>query len=149
MGIKRILRNEQGFTLLEMLVVLAIMVILCSSILYFSHDKFNRLAVLKTMDEVELLMRMAQMKAIEEQRPIIIDVYGKNEVVIKYFVGAEILYRAHLPEGMQLYISTPNPRLYFRTNGNLQSFGSKAFHYEGEEYSFYINIGKGRITRNE
>ncbi|ATP41042.1 hypothetical protein CSE16_13825 [Solibacillus sp. R5-41] len=149
MGIKRSLRNEQGFTLMEMLVVLAVIMILCSSILYFSHDKFNRLTVLKTMDEVEILMRMAQMKAIEEQRPVIIDIYDNTELVIKYFVGQEILYRSHLPEGMQLYLSAPNPRLYFRTNGNLQSFGSMAFHYEGEIYSYHINIGKGRVTRNE
>ena len=148
-GIKRHLRNERGFTLLEMLVVLAILMILSSSIFYFSHDKLNRLTVLKTMDEVELLIRMAQMKAIEDQQPVIVEIRDRTEVVIKYFVGTEIFYRTYLPEGMKLYITTPNPRLHFKTNGNLQSFGSMAFHYEGEIYGYKINIGKGRLTRGE
>lgn len=147
--IKRSLRNEQGFTLLEMLFVLAVLMVLCSSIFYFSHEKLNRLTVLKTMDEVELLIRMAQMKAIEDQRPVVIDIYDNTEMIIKYYVGTEILYRAYLPEGMKLYISTPNSRLHFKTNGNLQYFGSMGFHYEGKIYSYKINIGKGRLTNSE
>lgn len=148
-GIKRSLRNERGFTLLEMLVVLAILMILCSSIFYFSHDKLNRLTVLKTMDEVELLMRMAQMKAISDQQPVVFEIRDRTEIIMKYMVGTDIFYRTNLPEGMKLYISAPEPRLHFKTNGNLQSFGSMAFHYEGEMYGYKINIGKGRLTKVE
>lgn len=101
------------------------------------------------MDEVELLIRMAQMTAIEEQKAIVMDVYDNTKLVIRYYVGAEVIDTMQLPEGMEFHVSTPNPRLHFRVNGNLQSFGSMAFYYEEEMYGYKINIGKGRLTRDD
>lgn len=150
MEINRSLQNERGFTLLEMLVVLAIIMILSSSVLYFSQSKLNDMTVLKAMDEVELVIRMAQMLAIEEQRPVVLNVYTDNtELVVTYYLNQEVIYRMPLPVGMKIFITTSGPKLYFKTNGNLQIFGSMVFHYKKKAYAYNIHIGKGRITRDE
>lgn len=141
---RTLLKDERGFTLIEMLVVLTITMVICSTVFFYSQEKLLERTVFQTMNEVELLMRVAQTHAIDN-RPVYFEVQNRNEITLRYFDQDNYFYKQKLPEGMTLYLQTPNPRIHFRGNGNIASFGGMTYFYKGMSYRYTVNIGKGRI----
>ena len=102
------------------------------------------------MNYTELLIRMTQMLSIEEQFPYMLTAVTRTKIVIRksnehnddYFVY-------QLPKGHRFQINNSTGFLYFKTNGNLQSFGSYNYDFGNEKHRFTINIGKGRIVKGQ
>ena len=66
---RKILQDNRGFTLLEMLVVLTIVLVISSCVVFYSHEKLQNKLDYQLMNYTELLIRMTQMLSIEEQFP--------------------------------------------------------------------------------
>ncbi len=144
---KRFFRDERGFTLIEMLVVLMIVMVMSSVIIYYSHEKFQKYITYQTMNQIELLIRMTQMLAIEQQYPHTFTVTNRKQISIKRIEEKEELMILNLSPKHEMILSTNNSQLYFRTNGNVQSFGGLTYKYGDESHSYTVNIGKGRIVK--
>ena len=133
---KKIIQDERGFTLIEMLVVLTIVLVISSCVVFYSHEKLQKKLDYQLLNYTEMLIRMTQLKAIEEQYPYMLSSTDAKDMLIY-----------QLPKGHSIEIYTSSARLYFKTNGNLQSFGSYKYDFGNEQHRFRIQIGKGRILK--
>ncbi|WP_408641601.1 competence type IV pilus minor pilin ComGD [Solibacillus palustris] len=139
------LQNEKGFTLIEMLVVLVIFTIICSSVLFFTTEKLTNYTNEQFIDQTELLIRLAQVKAIEKKSNFEFLVFNCRKITVRNFSSRdEILYDQVLPAGIEIFLSTTNSKIIFNNNGNIRSSGSIMYHFNNYAYHFTINMGKGR-----
>jgi competence protein ComGD len=143
---KGVLNNERGFTLLEMLIVLTITMVICSVLLIISQEKLIKKINYQIMNQNELVFRMAQMKTVEEGDPYVFEVLNRTQVNVRHQLSGKSIYSNQLPDNVLLYVSAPYSQVRFKTNGNLQAFGSMSYHFDDVSYSYSINIGKGRIV---
>ena len=90
--IKSILKNEKGFTLMEMLVVLSIFLVVSTAILLFSHKPFLDYTEKQLMNQNELLIRMTQLRAIEKENPHSFQIINCRRIVIKEINKEEIVF---------------------------------------------------------
>lgn len=141
------IRNERGFTLLEMLVVLMIVMLLSTMVLYYSHDKLIKYTHSQMMNQVELYIRMTQMKAVEEQVPYLFTVVNGKRITVKELEGSEPLFEQQLPKGHYITLDVAYSQLYFKINGNVKSFGSITYDFGNVKMGYNIYIGKGRIAK--
>lgn len=144
---KQIFHDERGFTLIEMLVVLTIVMVISTSIIYYSYGKFQKHLTYQTMNHFELLIRMTQMLAIEEQYPHTFTVINRKRIMIKRLAANEELMVIDLAPGHEMVLSTNKAQLHFRTNGNIQSFGGITYNFGDQSHNYSVNIGKGRIVK--
>ena len=144
--VSKFVSSERGFTLIEMLVVLAIFMVISSSLLYVTTEKLTNYTNEQIIDQTEVLIRLAQVKSIESKSRYEIQVINCQMIRVKHYADqGEILFEQTLPKGMRIFISTSNYRISFRPNGNGNSAGSMSYHLNGKYYSYSLNIGKGRL----
>lgn len=138
-------QNEKGFTLVEMLVVLVIFTIICSSVLFFTTEKLKNYTNEQFIDQTELLIRLAQIKAIETKSNYEFLIFNCRKITVRNFSKRdEILYDQELPAGIEIFLTTTNSRILFNNNGNIRSSGTIMYHFNNYAYHFSINMGKGR-----
>ena len=143
--LKKQLANARGYTLIEMLLVLFIVTIMSTIILKFSHEKLTHYTFMKTVDQIELLLRATQAQVIDERVNMGFQVtYGQYINVHKGLLS-EVMYQMKLPEGMTVLITTGNNRIDFMTDGNVKNIGKIIFFMEDMHIRYSINIGKGRF----
>lgn len=142
-------RNERGFTLIEMLLVLVIVGVIVSAVLPLSVEQIQRHMHKKTMNQIELAIRMAQTMAMEEQTTVFCEVFRETRFVIKKSIVGEPIYEQNLPEGLQMEITTARGRIQFQPSGNVTQIGRLRFYTESEEVYYTINLGKGRFLLHE
>ena len=147
---RKLLQDNRGFTLLEMLVVLTIVLVISSCVVFYSHEKLQNKLDYQLMNYMELLIRMTQMLSIEEQFPYMLTAVDRSKIVIRKSNEHHNDYLVyHLPKGHRFEIYNATSYFYFKTNGNLQSFGSYIYNFGKERHRFTINIGKGRIVKGQ
>lgn len=142
---KSIISNERGYTLIEMLAVLFIVSTICFIVFQFSHKKIEDYTYRKTIDQLELTIRAAQMQAIEEQVPIYCNIIEEKLFYIHRGYYIDPIYTQTLPEGMTAFIGTANNRISFNTTGNVYNSGKFRFIVRGKPITYSVNLGKGRF----
>ena len=96
--LKKQLANARGYTLIEMLLVLFIVTIMSTIIIKFSHEKLTHYTLMKTVDQIELLLRKTQAQVIDERVNMGFQVtYGQYINVHKGLLS-EVMYQMKLPE---------------------------------------------------
>ena len=142
---KAILKNEKGFTLMEILVVLAIFLIIHTIIIIYSHEPLVEYTEKQLMNQNELLIRMAQLRSIETLEPHRFWVINCRNIVVKNRSTREFIFEQTLPPHIDMLISTPTSSFIFNTRGNVQDFGGLSYHFGRVSYRYSVNIGKGNI----
>ncbi|WP_274307356.1 competence type IV pilus minor pilin ComGD [Solibacillus daqui] len=144
------IQNEKGFTLIEMLVVLVIFTIICSSVLFFTTEKLTNYTNEQFIDQTELLIRLAQAKAIETKSNYEFQVFNCRRITVRNFSQRdEVLFDQELPAGIEIFLSTTHSKILFNNSGNIRSSGTIMYHFNNYAYHFTINMGKGRqILKN-
>lgn len=138
--------NEHGFTLIEMLMVLAIFMIISSSLLFVTTEKLTNYTHEQIIDHTEVLIRLAQVKSMETNSRYEISVFNCQKLIVKHQANTQdILFEQQLPEGIKIFITTSTHKITFRPNGNVSTAGSMSYHLKGNYYNYSLNIGKGRL----
>jgi len=137
---------EGGFTLLEMLIVMAVMMVMASvTAVYIGPIKQNIEAeefILKL--ETDLLY--AQQYAISHQHEVYVNIMAeKNYYYIRERDSYPLLAERTYSE--DIIITGAPSLLYFKytPDGNISKFGSFYITVGKERYRFTISIGKGRF----
>ena len=138
--------NERGFTLMEMLVVLAIFMVISSSLLFVTTEKLTNYTNEQFIDHTEVLIRLAQVRAMETNSRYEISVFGCRRLVVRHHANTtEILHDQPFPEGIKVFIETSSDKITFRPNGNISTAGSITYYLNDSYYDYSVNIGKGRL----
>lgn len=144
--VNKTLHNERGFTLIEMLVVLAIFMVISSALLYVTTEKLTNYTNEQIIDQTEVLIRLAQVKSIETKSMYELYAFNCRDIMLRNSTNRdEILFEQTLPKGMELFISASSGKIRFHPDGNIRNAGSMSYHLDGFKYNFSINIGKGRL----
>jgi competence protein ComGD len=148
---KRVLQDERGFTLIEMLVVLTIVLVISCCALFYSHEKILRKLDYQLMNYTELLIRMTQMQSIEDQYPyMLLPSANRSKIIIRKSNDLDNDFFVYeLPKGHRFELNTSTGYLYFKASGNLKAFGSYKYTIGNEQHRFTLNIGKGRILKGQ
>lgn len=138
--------NNQGFTLIESLVVLSIVVIITSSILFLikPHQLFFESKLFLSQLQSDLLV--AQQYAISHQREITVTIIPEQQyyyirerydapfVIERYYSSEVIIQPGSLPLSFK-----------FLPNGNANQIGSFYIQIGEVFYKFTMQLGKGRF----
>ena len=144
-SVKTILKNEKGFTLIEMLVVLAIFLVIHVAILYFSHEPIVEFTEKQLMNQNELLIRRAQLLTIETLNAHSFRVVNCRTIYITDRSKNIEIYEQILPKHIDMLIATSNSSLIFNTRGNVQEIGGLTYSFGRESHRYSVNLGKATI----
>ena len=135
---------EAGFTLLELLVVLVILVLSASAVLSVGQASLESARVRSFIVQAESLLRDARTQAIEShaQTAVTIDIKGRRLSLeggrsIDMPQGVSLDAKVAVPKGGEL------PAVRFFPNG-ASSGGELAFGFRGRTYGLHINWLTGR-----
>lgn len=143
--VKRTAQNEEGFSLIEMLVVMMIFMIISSSVMIYVTKSLATYTNEQYIDKTELVIRMTQLKAMEDREIYNIRMDSCWKIMIRRSGSADLFYEEVLPEHIALYISDYGQPISFNQNGNVRIAGSITYHFNDTVYEYSINLGKGRL----
>ena len=138
------MRNERGFTLIEMLLVLMVFSIITMIAVSFSYRYVKMNQYDQAIEQLRLTLHLAQSIAQKEQS--VAYVYSKegNEIaLITLFREYELSWNT--PEGMSIYFHTKSNRIRFISNGSISEIGSIEIITPEKTIKYSMNMSKGRL----
>ncbi|MEO4052400.1 competence type IV pilus minor pilin ComGD [Solibacillus sp. CAU 1738] len=137
--------NERGFTLIEMLLVLAIFVIMSFIVFSFSLAHLQPDPFERAVRQFELDVREMQAYAMQNRAQITCWVISEIEFQSYRYVDGHLILRRKFPPGMTVKIHTYDKRIVFKPSGSIVNFGTVEFNYKDQTVKYSINLGKGRM----
>ncbi|PAQ14815.1 hypothetical protein CD798_09150 [Bacillaceae bacterium SAOS 7] len=152
MLIKRMehIRNQQGVSMLEMLIVLSVFLIILSAAMIPFPKMLDNMEKEKFMDQLQADLYLAQSYAISKQEIVniqfltTIDSYRIKTVN----VPSEMLAQRELPDSVR-HMEGSLQEIWFLPNGNTNRFGTMLFKYKDRYIKVVFQIGKGRFYVEE
>ena len=138
------IRNERGFTLIEMLLVLMIFSIITIIAVSFSSRYLKINQYEQAIEQLRLTLHLAQL--IAQQEETVAYVYsreGNKIVLITLFEEYELSWET--PEGMSVYFYTKSNRIRFISNGSISEIGRVEIVTPEKTIKYSINMSKGRL----
>lgn len=137
--------DQKGYSLIELLLVLAIVLVISSSTLYVKNRYVEKHTFDLFYNQLKLDAMHIQLKATEEQRymKLIFDAGGTRYIGRKSLY--EPLFERKLPLGYALSSSSTLKELAYLPNGTIEKFGTISFVTPGGIKIVRIYIGKGRM----
>lgn len=140
----RAVLNEKGFTLIEMLSVLFIVMLFTGIALTFSFQYSEKKVIDQFMNQVQLDILTAQAKAIGEQQRIEIQ-FSEDHRYTMFNSFMEPYNERLFPEGVTFNKYSNLKVIRFSPSGEVNAFGTLKFNTEYGDKELIININKGRI----
>lgn len=148
---KQTVRDQQGFTFLELLLVLSIMIILTAVILPFSEKRLQRVTEEDALKLFITTVHETQLYAITHQENVAL-IFSDSGTTYKSEKGdpAVTLTRGAFPEGMGRTKHSPLKRLDFAETGYMIKTGKMYFFTQSKgEISISFQFERGRMIVNE
>ncbi|WP_158232442.1 type II secretion system protein [Sporosarcina sp. P13] len=143
-------RKEHGFTFLELLLVLSIIVILTGVILPFSEKRLQKISEEDALKVFMTFVHETQLYAITHNEPMLITFSGNGVFYRSAKEDKTVILEGQFPTGMRRAESTKLKELYFMPNGNLSPTGTMTFVTQtigNKKISFQFE--RGRMIINE
>lgn len=147
--LKRLLKNNRGFTLLEMLLVLFIITTISSIVFQFSIKLTEKREVEEFFNQLLLDIQRVQALAIEEERTITFVFHDKNIYKAYYEFGGKSILEKSFPTGIELNIYSNLKEIVFYSSGEIGKFGTVLFNTPFGEKRLIVNMQKGRLRLAE
>lgn len=142
---KRYVRNNDGFTLLEMMLVLFIVVTISSVVLHFTIKITEKRVVDQFLNQVLFDLQRIQALAIEEETSITFVFNDNNTYKAYYDLGGVNILERSFPAGIELNIFSNLKKIDFYSTGEVGKFGSILFKTPFGEKRLIVNMQKGRL----
>ena len=137
--------NEKGFTMIEMLLVLSIVMVVSSSVLFISSTKIKEMEEERFYRQLHLDIQRLQAFSIGEFKYTYLE-FSNFRTRYEAKSGDEILFEKDLPKNMRLADESTLKRVAFHPNGNITNFGNLLFETERGEKRITVYIGRGVIN---
>lgn len=139
------MRNNQGFTLIEILLVLGIMLLLFAMIIPNKQGIDDDLLLYQTVIKLENTLKLARHLSIDESTTYRMDINNKEVTLRRYLYNSEPVYSFQIPEIIEARITTDNV-VYFNRNGASGYNRILIQNSKNERYIIETMIGTGRIN---
>lgn len=136
--------NEKGFTLLEMLVVLAILFIIVFCIFPLNFSLQEKIQEDHFLNILKRDLYYGHTYAITNQKNVTF-MYRWEENSYDLRVHNQPILKRKLPEEISFRPSQDMNRFSFHPNGNISNFGTLTFYVGNNKYKVIFTIGKGRF----
>ncbi|HSO57194.1 MAG TPA: prepilin-type N-terminal cleavage/methylation domain-containing protein [Paenisporosarcina sp.] len=139
-------RDNRGYSLVELLLVLSIVLIISSSAVYFNNRYIENRTFELFYNQLKLDVAHIQMIALSEERymKLIFETGGSRYVGRKSLFDS--VFARELPPGYRWSSSSTLNEIAFHPNGTLVKFGTMAFITPDGIKTVRVFIGKGRMT---
>ena len=138
------IRDERGFTLIEMLLVLMIFSIITIIAVSFSYRYVKINQYEHAIEQLKLTLHVAQLTAQQEKKVTYVYIReGNNILLTTSFKEYRLNWKT--PEGMSIYFQTNNGSIRFTSNGNISEIGSVKIITPEKTMKYSINMSKGRL----
>lgn len=142
---KRYLSNNHGFTLIEMLLVLYIIIMISSIVYQMTIQITEKRVVDQFFEQLMLDIQSMQVLALKEEEAINIYFRDNNTYKASYDLVGEKIFERTLPKGIEINIYSNLKKITFNPNGNLKNFGKIIFYTPFGETHLVVNIQEGRM----
>ena len=140
--------NEKGFTLIEMLVVLSIVMVITSSVIFVSIARLEEMEEKRFFKQFHLDVQRMQMIAISKGNYMYLT-FNKEGTKYKVEHNNVLLYENHLPSTIRLSGDSQLKGLTYHPNGAILQFGLMRFETKKENKRVVFYIGQGRMNYEE
>ncbi|MEK3981227.1 competence type IV pilus minor pilin ComGD [Psychrobacillus sp. FSL K6-2836] len=137
--------NEKGFTMIEMLLVLSIVMVVSSSVLFITSTKMKDMEEDRFFRQLHLDILRLQAISIGENRYTYLN-FPNNRTQYKAESAGIVWFENDLPKNMRLSNESTLKVITFHPNGNIYSFGSLLFETDRGEKGITLYIGRGVIN---
>lgn len=144
----RILRKENGFTLIEMLLVLMIVVVISTSAVHFTVKSIEQHRTEQFFRQFQTDMHFLQSYAMANEQGVSMFFSKKGTFYQGELSGGEVILYKKMPEDFWSDINN-GYRLRYLPNGNVSKFGVLTIHTPEGWRKLNIYIGKGRMVLDE
>lgn len=144
----RVFNNQRGFTFLELLLVLSIVLILTAVILPFSEKRLQRISEEDALKQFITTVHETQLYAITHQESVSLIVSGSGSTYKTVRDNmAETVISGEFPEGMRQTKNSTLKRLDFAASGYLVKTGVMTFTTKSKgEISILFQFERGRMV---
>jgi len=136
--------NSKGFTLIEMLLVLGIMMLILAMVIPNKKGIEDDLLLYQTVLEIENTLKLARHLSIDESTTYRVDIQGKQVSLRRFLHNTEPIYSFYIPESIEARITTFNV-VYFNRNGASGYHRILVENSKSERFILETIIGTGRI----
>lgn len=137
--------NEKGYTLIEMLLVLSIVMVVSSSVLFFTTNKWKEIEEERFYKQFHLDLQRLQAISIGEYRYTYLT-FSNNKTKYEAKSANGLLFEKDLPKHMRLGDESTLKIIAFHPNGNVNDFGNFLFITDQGEKRMTVHIGRGVIS---
>ena len=137
--------DNRGYSLIELLLVLTIVMIISSSALYFNNRYIENRTFELFYNQLKLDVAHIQMTAITEEKyvKLVFESGGSQYVARKSLFDS--VFERNLPPGYRWSSSSTINEISFHPNGTIVKFGTLAFITPDGIKTVRVFIGKGRM----
>lgn len=141
--------NTKGFTLIEMLLVISVIMIISLFNIHSFQSYFEQRKLDDFMEQLEEDLLLAQMLALANQKTSNV-VFFDDVYTVNYYEnnknGVKRITR-YYPDGIKVEFLTNSMgrTVYFLINGNVKEFGKFRVKYKKRKTTVVFQLGRGRF----
>lgn len=137
--------NEKGFTMIEMLLVLSIVMVVSTSVIFFTSTRMKEMEEERFYKQLHLDVQRLQAISIGEYGYTHLT-FKNNKTKYEAIMSNVLLFERDLPKNMRLSDDSTLKVISFHPNGNVNDFGNLLFETEKGEKRITLYIGRGVIN---
>lgn len=143
----KLIRNNKGFTLIEMLLVMSVIMVISTLSFYSFQSYCDKKKLDYFMEQLEEDILFAQMTAMTSQRVVYVNFGNEYYTVKDQNIFAKELLKRYYGEGIivTFLTSSMNKQVVFYPNGNIKKIGKVQVKCKKYKYTIVFQLGRGRF----
>ncbi|WP_160721766.1 prepilin-type N-terminal cleavage/methylation domain-containing protein [Isachenkonia alkalipeptolytica] len=137
-------RENKGFTLIEILLILGIMMLLFAMVVPNKREINDDLLLYQTTAEIENAIKLARHLSIDESKTYRVDIKDQTLTIRQYLHNTTPVFTLQIPKVIEVEVTTNNV-ISFNRNGGSSYHRILIKNRKNEQYVIQTAIGSGRI----